>query len=42
VKKSTLNYPKEFPDCEHCGIVIDRDVNPGINIKKQGGRALSP
>jgi len=35
VKKSTLNYPKEFPNCEHCGIVIDCDVNAAINIKNR-------
>jgi hypothetical protein len=31
VKKSPNNYPKELPNCPHCGIVIGRDVNPGIN-----------
>ena len=24
---------KEFPNCEHCGIVIDRDVNAAISDK---------
>ena len=38
VKKSPKNYPKEFPNCEDCGIVIDRDVNPGINIKNRALR----
>ena len=34
-KKSPKNYPKELPNCEHCGIVIDRDVNTAINIKNK-------
>ena len=32
VKKSPKNYSKELRNSEHCGIVIERDVNPGINI----------
>ena len=35
VKKSPKNYSKELPNCEHCGIVIERDVNAGINIKNR-------
>ena len=35
VKKSSKNYPKELPNCEHCGIVLDRDLNVAINIKNR-------
>ena len=38
VKKSPKNYPKELPNYEHCAIVIERDVNPGINIKNRALR----
>ena len=33
VKKYPKNYPKELPNCSHCGRVTERDVNVGINIK---------
>jgi putative transposase len=28
-------FKKELPNCEHCGVVIDRDVNAAINIKNR-------
>ena len=31
-ERSPKNYSKELRNSEHCGIVIERDVNPGINI----------
>ena len=35
VKKSPKNYLTELPNSEHCGILIEGDVNPGINIKNR-------
>jgi transposase len=35
VKKSPKNYPKELQNCSHCDVVMERDVNPGINIKNR-------
>jgi transposase len=26
-------FKKELPNCEHCGTVVDRDVNVAINIE---------
>jgi hypothetical protein len=31
-KKSPKNYPKEFPDCKHCSIVIEGNISSGISI----------
>ena len=33
VEKSPKNYLKQLPNCSHCGILIERDVGLGINIK---------
>ena len=38
--KETLMLSERTYNCEHCGLVIDRDLNAAINLAKLGARGV--
>ncbi|MEH1783698.1 MAG: transposase [Nostoc sp.] len=33
-KKETLSLSERVFECEHCGLVIDRDLNAAVNLSR--------